>query len=59
MAAVGLFSFIFFLVVFGLAKIFAVHGSRWDIFWFAVLWGSARLALPIAFLTVLGLGTKR
>jgi hypothetical protein len=56
---IGLFSFVFFLVAFGLAKIFAAHGSWWDTSWLDVLWGAARVALFVTFLTVLGLGAKR
>jgi hypothetical protein len=56
---VGLFSHAFFLVAFGVTKIFAAHGSRWDISWSAVLLGAARVALFVTLLTVLALGEKR
>jgi hypothetical protein len=55
----GCFSYVFFLVAFGAAKIFAAHGSRWDISWSAVLLGAARVALFVTLLTVLALGEKR
>jgi hypothetical protein len=58
-AGTGLFSYAFFLGAFGLAKICAAHGSRWDVSWFDVLWGATRLASLVTLLTVLGLGAKR
>jgi hypothetical protein len=58
-AGIGLSSYAFFLVAFGLAKFYAAHGSRWDVSWYDVLWGAARLALFVTLLTVMGLGTKR
>jgi len=36
-ARIGLFTFVFFLLAFCLAKITPLHGSRWDIPWTAVV----------------------
>ena len=58
-AGIGVFSYAFFLVAFGLAKVYATQGSRWDVSWFDVLWGAARPAAFVTILTVIGLGAKR
>jgi hypothetical protein len=58
-AGIGVFSYAFFLVALGLAKIYAVHGSGWDVSWFDVPLGAARLASFVTLLTVVALGTKR
>jgi hypothetical protein len=57
-ATLGLFSFAFLFTTFCLAKIFSVHGSRWDISWAAVAWLAAGIALVVSLLTLSDSGTK-